>query len=100
MKIRLPRPLFRTMPEPQKRPDFPVLGKRAVPARFAAINRERLRRMRESLPPSHQQFLDLLPLLFHANHALLPGYVSQNTPMGIADYLPSEQSTRAAQRRT
>ena len=51
------------------------LDVRAVRKRFLAINRERLRRTQEALRYRTRDFLDLLPLLFHVNHALLPGFV-------------------------
>ena len=60
---------------------------RPIEDRFAALNRERLRRIRECLTPRQQDFMDLLPLLFHTNHPLLPGYVSQATPCGVNDFV-------------
>lgn len=67
-------------------------------ARFAAINRERLRRVRDCLPPHQQVLLELLPLLFHVNHPLLPGYVGQDTPNGVSDYHPGRDGIAAAKR--
>lgn len=66
--------------------------------RLTALNQDRLRRVHASLTPRQQDFLDVLPLLFHINHPLLPGYVNQSTPFGIADYSPSEASLKAAHR--
>ena len=62
------------------------------------VTRERLRRVYESLTPRQQDLLDLLPLLFHLNHPLLPGYVSHDTPAGVADYSPSSEALLAAKR--
>ena len=37
-----------------------------------------------------QQLFELLPVLFHFNHPLLPGYVSGEVPHGIACFALSE----------
>ena len=66
--------------------------------RFLRLHRERLRRIREELRPSQQEFLDLLPLLFHINHPMLPGYVNSETPIGIPDYNPSRRALDAAKK--
>jgi adenylate cyclase class 1 len=63
--------------------------------RYLALNAKRLRRVYDSLTARQQDFLDALPLLFHINHALLPGYVSKDTPWGIASYSPSQTSVQA-----
>ena len=64
--------------------------------RFVNINRERLLRVREQLSPRQQDFLELLPLLFHTNHPLMPGYVGSDTPSGVADYTVSERTLQRA----
>lgn len=66
--------------------------------RFLVLNRDRLRRVQASLTPRQRDFLEILPLLFHINHPLLPGYVSKETPAGINDYAPTEPTLRAAKR--
>ena len=66
--------------------------------RFLVLNRDRLRRVQASLTPRQRDFLEILPLLFHINHPLLPGYVSKDTPAGINDYGPTEPTLRAAKR--
>jgi len=73
---------------------------RSSEERFVGINRERLRRIREALTPRQRDFLELLPLLFHSNHPLLPGYVNQTTPCGVRDYTPTQETLTAAQRVT
>lgn len=65
---------------------------------FETINRERLRRTRDCLTPRQQIFLDLVALLFHTNHPLLPGYISQLTPAGISDYWPTRGTLAAAKK--
>lgn len=76
--------------------DFDGLDLRAVRRRFMAINHDRLRRVRASLLDRQKVFLDLLPLLFHINHPMLPGFLSTRTPAGISDYSPARRSIAAA----
>ncbi len=45
-------------------------------ARFLKVNSGRLARAMQALSTRQQLVLKLLPLLFHVNHPLLPGYVS------------------------
>ena len=40
----------------------------------------------------------MIPLLFHLNHPLLPGYCGADTPYGIADYTPARAALTAARR--
>lgn len=68
----------------------------AITQRFKHFNQSRLQRMREFLQPRQYEFLQLLPLLFHQNHPLLPGFVSLETPAGIPDYLPGKQTVDTA----
>ncbi len=82
----------------QKQPNAPMQDVRAVRKRFLAINRERLRRTQEALRWRTRDFLDLLPLLFHINHAMLPGFVSKQTPAGISDWSPTKKSIDAGKR--
>ena len=66
--------------------------------RFLRLHRERLRRIRAEIRPSQQEFIDLLPLLFHINHPMLPGYVNSETPVGIPDYSPSRRALEVAKK--
>ena len=70
----------------------------AIKQRFLLLNRERLRRAQESMRDRQRDFLDLLPLLFHVNHAILPGYVSNECPVGVSDYRPSKHTLQAAKK--
>lgn len=70
----------------------------AIKQRFVLLNRERLRRAKESMRERQQDFLDLLPLLFHVNHPILPGFVSNECPVGVSDYRPSKQALHAAKK--
>ena len=61
-----------------------------ISKRFMAINDIRLERVRSVLRRNELLFLDILPLLFHVNHPMLPGYVSHRTPAGVSGYTPSK----------
>ena len=71
---------------------------RGIKERFLLLNRERLKRVRDAINPAQRDFFDLLPLLFHTNHPLLPGFVSTTTPIGISEYTPSRATLAAARR--
>lgn len=71
---------------------------RAVKRRFMALNNDRLKRVYQSLRDRQKIFFELLPLLFHINHPLLPGYLSSKTPSGIADYTPGNRAIEAGRR--
>jgi len=68
---------------------------RNVKKRFLAINRERMRRVQYALRWRQRDFLELLPIFFHINHAMLPGYVSKDTPCGIPMFAPSPRGLEA-----
>lgn len=63
--------------------------------RFLSINTDRLERMRSALNSHQQLCLDALPLLFHTNHPMMPGFVSQLLPQRAA----TQPSPKAARRR-
>ncbi len=56
-----------------------------------AVNEDRLERMRGALSDRHQLFMDVLPLLFHCNHPMMPGFISHQTPARITLYKPSKR---------
>ena len=68
----------------------------AVIQRFKNLNQLRLQRVQDFLQPRQQVFLPLLPLLFHRNHPLLPGFINSETTAGIPDYTPNKQSIQIA----
>ncbi len=78
--------------------DRKVLG--TLRARFLTLNQGRLERAMEGLSSRQQQVLKLLPLFFHVNHPLLPGYVSGNTPAGLSNFEPDNEVLAEAQRLT
>lgn len=58
--------------------------------RFLHLNQQRLSRIHSALNHQQQHFLSLLPLLFHVNHPMMPGYVGHSTPAGICEYTPQK----------
>lgn len=68
--------------------------------RFLKLNAGRLGRALEGLSTRQQGVLTLLPLFFHVNHPLLPGYVSGSTPAGLSNYEPDATTLAEAQRLT
>lgn len=68
----------------------------AVVQRFKNFNQARLKRAQAFLQPRQQDFLNLLPLLFHINHPLLPGFINLETPAGIPDYTPDKRAIETA----
>ncbi|PID43668.1 MAG: adenylate cyclase [Gammaproteobacteria bacterium] len=71
---------------------------KAVERRFLELNSTRLERTKLALSARQEIVLELLPLLFHVNHPLLPGYVSRACPHKVARYEPSKETLSAAQR--
>ena len=69
-------------------------------ARFLKLNEGRMARAMEGLSTRQQAVLTLLPLFFHVNHPLLPGYVSGSTPAGLSNYEPDANTLAEAQRLT
>lgn len=66
--------------------------------RFAAVTHDRLRRAFDTLSSRQQDVVEMIPLLFHLSHPLLPGYCGADTPHGIADYAPTRAALAAARR--
>lgn len=70
-----------TLDEGLDRQNLTILHKR-----FLAINSDRLGRMRSALNDHQQLCLDALPLLFHTNHPMMPGFVSRSTPARLSNF--------------
>jgi adenylate cyclase class 1 len=64
----------------------------AIKQRFFVLNRDRLSRLRDSLRGRQRDVIDTLPLLFHVNHPALPGFVSEASPVGVADFAPGSRA--------
>ncbi len=71
---------------------------RLVKQRFLNLHKLKMQRALEAVTPRQKIFLELLPLLFHVNHPVLPGYVSSKAPAGIADYYPSKLAIEKAKK--
>lgn len=69
-----------------------------IKKRFIRLNRQRLLRMRKSMPEPQRDFSDIVTLSIHENHPILPGYVNKEVPSGISDYTPGKIAIRAAKR--
>lgn len=69
-----------------------------IVGRFLALGDKRLRRIRATLTHEQRSFFDLLPLLWHVNHPMLPGYVSSETPAGVIGYRPDRIQLLLARR--
>jgi len=82
----------------KSRLEIDALELRAVKRRFLALNKDRLRRVQDSLQVRQRVFIQLLPLLFHINHPMLPGYLSNKTPCGISDYTPGKRCIQSARK--
>ena len=76
--------------------DISIQDLQTIKYRFKRLNELREQRAREFLQPRQQAFLDLLPLLFHGNFPMLPGFISSTTPAGLPEYNPSIQTIKAA----
>jgi adenylate cyclase len=83
---------------PPSEDDLPIdaLEIRAVKRRFLALNQDRMRRVQEAMRERQRDFLELLPLLYHINHPMLPGFISTSTPCGISDYTPASAASTPA----
>jgi len=66
--------------------------------RFLSLIKQRLERTRWAMTTRQRLVLDVLPLLFHVNHPLLPGYVSRTTPASLRNYEPDKDDLREARR--
>lgn len=71
---------------------------KAVKERFNKLNKARHARMYQDMRANQKDLVSLLPLLFHVNHPMLPGYVSKDTPAGIPEYTPDANALQTAKR--
>ena len=71
---------------------------RALVARIHAWHAERLAAALASVAPEQRGVLEALPVLLHANHAALPGFVDFDTPAGIDGYAPDERAIEATRK--
>jgi len=71
---------------------------KALQESFQKINRARLQRVLGELRSNQQDYIQLIPLLFHINHPTLPGFVSSDTPAGLPNFDPSREALNAARK--
>lgn len=69
---------------------------RIIRERFLALHKIRIERIRGELRHTQQIVIELIPLLFHINHPLLPGFINSDTPAGLPDYAPDRDTILAA----
>ncbi|MBF0265175.1 MAG: class I adenylate cyclase [Gammaproteobacteria bacterium] len=65
--------------------------------RYNEINQLRLNRIDAALTKRQQDFLTLIPFIFHSNHEKLPGYVP-DCPSGIPDFRVTPEMKFAAKK--
>lgn len=58
--------------------------------RFMRVNSQRLDKTYAALSPRQQDVLMVLPVLYHVNHPLLPGYLSKEVPYGVSLFEPDK----------
>jgi len=63
-----------------------------IKKRFENLNAQRLKRSNADMRQNQRQFIEILPVLFHVNHPIFPGYVSKSTPAGIPNYQVNQSS--------
>ncbi|MCW9078943.1 MAG: class I adenylate cyclase, partial [Gammaproteobacteria bacterium] len=66
--------------------------------RFTTLGNQRLTRIRATLTHEQRSFFDLMPLLWHTNHPMLPGFVSTDAPAGVIGYRPNREQLLLARR--
>lgn len=71
---------------------------KAVRHRFMKLNHARLLRAHDALRERQRDVLDILPLLFHINHPMLPGFAAKDAPAGLSNHTPSRRELEVAKR--
>jgi adenylate cyclase, class 1 len=71
-------------------------GHQEIIRRFKRLHQLRLQRVQAALLPGQQAFLALLALLFHRNSPALPGFNTEDTPSGVANYAPDTHTLLTA----
>lgn len=90
------------MSQPEKRISFEEGISRKdlklICQRFTELHTDRLQRILGELTLPKREYIELLPLLFHINHPMLPGYVKNETPQGVPDYSPTRREITIARK--
>jgi adenylate cyclase class 1 len=85
------------LPLPRKAPEIDVVAVRAMAARFAMHHRQRYLDALGKLDGRKREILAALPMFFHCNHPLLPGYLPE-APAGIVGHVPTGSDIAAIHR--
>lgn len=64
--------------------------------RFLKVNSDRLIKTLDGLSLKQQDILRVLPVLYHLNHPLMPGFVSRDVPYGVSGYEPDKLTLNIA----
>lgn len=94
------QPQKRLRPEGASKKTMPLApdDHKGIIRRFLEVNRLRLERVKKPLSQRHAVMFDALMVLFHINHPSLPGFLSKDTPSGIAGYAPDNHAISAVKR--
>ncbi|WP_340609954.1 class I adenylate cyclase [Xenorhabdus bharatensis] len=58
--------------------------------RLDAINQLRLERANDSMSATFKQVYNLIPVLLHYHHPMMPGYIENGVPHGVCFFAPDE----------
>ncbi|PHM36342.1 class I adenylate cyclase [Xenorhabdus innexi] len=58
--------------------------------RLDAINQLRLERATDSMSATFKQVYNLIPVLLHYHHPMMPGYIEDGVPHGVSFFIPDE----------
>ncbi|MFI3136509.1 MAG: class I adenylate cyclase [Methylococcaceae bacterium] len=74
------------------------ISQQDIVRRFIQLHQLRLEHVQRFVQPKQHVFLELLALLFHQNIPLLPGFISTDTPFGLANYAPDVMALAAVKK--
>ncbi|WP_096085574.1 class I adenylate cyclase [Agaribacterium haliotis] len=63
--------------------------------RFLAINAQRCQRLYSALDEQQQKIIEVLALLFHYNHPMLPGFCGRQCPNKISNFTPEKSALQS-----
>ena len=70
---------------------FQYMDVSLVKQQYLQLNRKRIDELLRGLQPAQSRAVRCIPLFFHVNYALFPGYVDKDTPAGVYGYKPDER---------
>lgn len=89
--------VVRQLHVPRKAPEIDAARLRAIGQRFAMHHRQRYLDALAKLDGRKREILAALPMFFHCNHPLLPGYL-RDAPAGIWGHVPGGSDIAAIHR--